>query len=99
MLELTYFILSAFGLTQILVYGSILNPIRPVKGKLGELFKCPMCMGFWVGLFLWSINPYTQLFSFDESPVTAFLLGCVSSATSYVLSMVFDDDGIKVKTK
>ena len=99
MLELTHFILSAFGLTQILVYGSILNPIRPVKGKLGELFKCPMCMGFWVGLFLWSINPYTQLFSFDESPVTAFLLGCVSSATSYVLSMVFDDDGIKVKTK
>ena len=99
MLELTYFILSAFGLTQILVYGSILNPIRPVKGKLGELFKCPMCMGFWVGLFLWSINPYTQLFSFDESPITAFLLGCISSATSYVLSMVFDDDGISISQK
>ena len=99
MLELTYFILSAFGLTQILIYGSILNPIRPTKGKLGELFKCPMCMGFWVGLFLWSINPYTQLFSFDESSATAFILACISSATSYVLAMMFDDDGIKVKTK
>ena len=99
MLELTYFILSAFGLTQILVYGKIFDKIRPTQGWMGELLSCTMCTGFWVGLFLWSINPYTQLFSFDESPVTAFLLGCISSATSYVLSMVFDDDGIKVKTK
>tara|TARA_A200000159_G_C7322067_1_gene339297 strand:- start:857 stop:1156 length:300 start_codon:yes stop_codon:yes gene_type:complete len=98
-LELAYFILSSFGLTQILVYGSILNPIRPTKGKFGELFKCPMCMGFWVGLFLWSINPYTQLFSFDESLITAFLLGCISSATSYVLSVAFDDEGISISQK
>ena len=99
MLELTYFILSASGITQILVYGKILDKIRPTQGWLGELLSCTMCTGFWVGLFLWSINPYTQLFSFDESPVTAFLLGCISSATSYVLSIAFDDDGIKVKTK
>jgi len=97
LLELTYFILSASGLTQILLYGSILNPIRPAKGKLGELFQCSMCMGFWVGLFLWSINPYTELFSFDESPITAFLLGCLSSLTSYFLDKIIDDDGIKVK--
>jgi len=56
-------------------------------------------MGFWVGIILWSINSYTQLFSFDESSVTAILLGCLSSATSYVLATLFDDDGIKVKTK
>jgi len=98
-LELTYFILSAFGLTQILVYGKIFDKIRPTQGWMGELLSCPMCMGFWVGLFLWSINPYTQLFSFDESPITAFLLGCISSATSYVLSMVFDDDGISISQK
>jgi len=96
LLNLIYFILASYGLTQILVYGSIFNPIRPTKGKLGELFKCPMCMGFWVGLLLWSINPYTQLFSFDYSPITAFLLGCVSSGTSYVLSITFDDDGIQI---
>ena len=99
MLELAYFILSSFGLTQILVYGKIFDKIRPTQGWMGELLSCPMCTGFWVGLFLWSINSYTQLFSFDESPVTAILLGCISSATSYVLAMVFDDDGIKVKTK
>lgn len=96
MLELTYFILSAFGITQILIYGSIFDSIRPTKGMLGKLFKCPMCLGFWVGIFLWSINPYTQLFSFDISPVTAFLLGSVASATSYVLIALFDDDGMKI---
>ena len=53
-------------------------------------------MGFWTGLLLWSINPYTQLFSFDYSPITAFLLGCVSSGTSYILAVAFDDDGFQV---
>lgn len=96
MLDLIYFILASYGLTQILVYGSIFDAIRPTKGKLGELFKCPMCMGFWVGLLLWSINPYTQLFSFDYSPITAFLLGCVSSGTSYILAVAFDDDGFQI---
>ena len=96
MLELIYFTLSAYGITQILIYGSIFNSIRPTKGKLGELFRCPMCLGFWIGILLWSINPYTQLFSFDLSPVTGFLLACVSSATSYVLAVTFDDYGIKI---
>jgi len=53
-------------------------------------------MGFWVGLLLWSINPYTQLFSFDYSPITAFLLGCVGSGASYILTALFDDDGFQV---
>jgi len=95
-LPLIYFILSAFGLTQILVYGSIFNPIRPTKGKLGELFRCPMCLGFWIGLLLWSLNRQTELFSFDYSPLTAILLGCLSSGTSYILSMLFDDNGLKI---
>ena len=95
-LPLTYFILSSFGLTQILVYGSIFNPIRPTKGKLGELFRCPMCLGFWVGLFLWSLNSQTELFSFDYSPLTAILLGCLSSGTSYIIAMLFDDNGLKI---
>ena len=64
MSDLVYFVLAAYGMTQILVYGSILNPIRPKKGKLGELFECPMCMGFWVGVFLWGSNTQTELFNY-----------------------------------
>lgn len=58
-----------------------------------------MCLGFWIGLILWALNGYTTLFSFDDSLVTGVLLGCLSSGTSYVLSMLFDDEGLKVSHK
>ena len=95
-MDLVYFVLSAFGLTQILVYGSIFESIRPKSGKLGELFSCPMCMGFWAGAFLFGINRYTELFTFDYTTANLFLLGCLSSGTSYVLSELFGDCGVKL---
>jgi len=97
-MPLIYFILCAYGLTQILIYGSIFNLIRPVHGFLGELFKCPMCLGFWVGIFLFGINGLTELFSFDYNLTNAFLLGCLSSGTSYIFNMVFGDHGIKLES-
>ncbi len=95
-MSLVYFVLIAFGLTQILVYGSIFNSIRPTEGMFGTLFRCPMCMGFWSGVFLWSVNYFTDLFTFDYSPVTALLLGCMASGTSYVLNMLFGDRGLRL---
>ena len=92
-MDLIYFILSAYGLTQILVYGTIFKPIRPSH----HFFHCPMCIGFWVGIFLWAMNNYTELFSFDYSVFTALLMGCLSSGKSYILNMVFGDEGINVK--
>ena len=97
-MELIYFVLCAYGLTQILVYGSLFDAIRPSKesfGSLGELFHCSMCMGFWVGVFLWSINGFTELFNFEYKIINSLLLGSLSSGTSYVLNMIFGDNGIK----
>ena len=91
-----WFCLISYGLTQILVYGKIFDPIRPKSGKLGQLLKCPMCTGFWVGLFLWFVKDYTQLFTFDNSFITAFLLGCASSASAFLGSMLMSDDGINL---
>jgi len=90
---LIYFVLCAFGLTQILSYSRILEPIRPKH----HFFRCPMCIGFHVGWFLWAINGFTELFTFDYSLTNAFVLSCVSSGTSYVLSMIFGDEGINFK--
>jgi hypothetical protein len=56
-----------------------------------------MCIGWWVGLFLWAINQYTELFIFDYSIATAFVLACISSGTSYGLNMIFGDKGINFK--
>ena len=95
-MDLIYFILAAYGLTFILAYGSIFNPIRPTKGKLGELFHCPLCLGFWVGVFLWSINGFTELFSFEYNFINAFICGCISSGTSYFITMLLDDFGLKI---
>ena len=92
MTELLTFVLCAYGLTQILVYGKIFSRLRPKKGKLGELANCPMCMGFHVGWFLMLLSPFTTVFNF-------FLLGWLSSGTSYVFNMVFGDNGIQYSQK
>ena len=96
-MQLIYFVLCSFGLTFILVYGSIFNPIRPTKGKLGELFSCPLCVGFWSGVFLWSINNLTELFTFDYNLANFLICGWLSSGTSYIFCTVFDDNGIKIE--
>jgi hypothetical protein len=54
-----------------------------------------MCTGFWVGLFLWFVKDYTQLFTFDNSIVTGLLLGFAGSAAAYIGNMAFGDDGLK----
>ena len=95
-MDLIYFLLAAYGLTQILVYGSIFNSIRPAKGFFGELFHCPMCLGFWVGIFLFGLNKYTELFTFEYNIANLLILGCLSSGTSYALSMLFGDHGLKI---
>ena len=95
-MDLVYFCLIAHGITQILVYGSIFDTIRPCGGWLGKLFHCPMCMGFWVGLFLWTINGFTTLFNYDYNFVTGFLLGCLASGVSYILNVIFDDNGVQL---
>ena len=97
---LLYFVLAAYGMTQLLVYASVFNKVRPSKewlGGFGDLFHCPMCMGFWVGVFLCGVNDCTELFTFEHTVVNYFILGCLSSGTSYVLNMIFGDCGIKIQ--
>ena len=86
-----YFVLCAYGCTQILVYSKIFDRLRPSY----YFFHCPMCVGFWVGAILVLLNPFTELFTFDVSIVNAFLLGCLSSGTSYALCMLISDGGFQ----
>ena len=100
-MELLIFVLAAYGLTQILVYSDmpLIKRLRPEKESLrgyGKLFHCPMCMGFHVGWFLVLLSPLTELFSFDVSLFNFVIMGSLSSGTSYILSMLFNDDGIQI---
>tara|TARA_Y100001963_G_C6783213_1_gene451113 strand:- start:3026 stop:3322 length:297 start_codon:yes stop_codon:yes gene_type:complete len=86
-------------MTQILVYGSIFRQHREwIKEKsdwFGKLVSCPMCTGFWVGAFLFGVNGLTELFNFEYNYINILLLGCLASGTSYILSTLFGDDGVK----
>jgi len=95
-MDLLWFSLAAYGLTQMLVYGSIFDTIRPTKGSLGKLFQCPMCLGYWVGLFLFGVNYNTELFTFEYTAANFLICGFVSSAVSYILCTVFGDNGIQI---
>ncbi len=68
-------------------------------GGYGKVFHCPMCMGFHVGWILMLLSPFTELFNFDVSAANFFLLGGLSSGTSYIMNMVFGDEGIKHEHK
>ena len=92
-MELIWFALAAYGMTQILCYGKIFDAIRPDY----YLFHCSMCMGFWSGGFLFGINGLTELFSFDYNLINFLICGWLSSGTSYVFGQTFGDEGINVK--
>ena len=91
-MDLLYFILAYYGITFILVYGKVFEKVRPKH----YFFHCPMCVGFWVGAFLFGINAATELFNFEYTVANFLILGGISSGTSYIMAMVFDDFGVKI---
>jgi len=98
-MELLWFVLTAYGLTQILVYGSIFKRFRDFTLQYSTLLSCPMCTGFWVGVILFFLNPFTELFTYELNSGNFLLCGWLSSGTSYILCTVFVDDGIKLMRK
>ena len=98
-MDLVYFILTAYGLTQILVYGKIFEVIRPSKRFCKGFFHCPMCIGFWVGTFLFGINEWTVLFTFEYSLANLFILSWLASGTSYILTVIIADNGLQLGAK
>ena len=92
-MELLHFILAAYGMTFIIIHGHIFNKIRPPcksMGGFGRLFHCHLCMGFWVGVFLWGVSPYTELFSFSNQAMIPDVLKKASDATALSPNIMFD---------
>jgi hypothetical protein len=56
MIYLIFWILAAYGMSTILVYGSIFETSREWMENrskfLGKLFNCMLCTSTWVGFFL-----------------------------------------------
>ena len=91
-MEIIYFILSCFGITQIITKGNLFTGLR----RFGKFWGCPMCIGFWVGSLVYLLNPYTTLFNYEYSILNFILLSSLSSGTSYILGILFNDFGLKI---
>jgi hypothetical protein len=99
-MQVLYFILVCYGLTQILCYGKIFDKVRPNKEWLfgfGLLFHCSMCMGFHVGWLVYTLSLFSKLFIFEFNFIDMFFMACLSSGTSYILDKLIDDEGLRVK--
>ena len=56
-------------------------------------------MGFHVGWVLMLLSPYTELFTYKASFGNAFVLGCISAGTSYLISVLVDDFGLRLSSR
>lgn len=90
-MDFTYLFL-AWSLTNAVVNGSILDPIRDyflVKVSLvGKLLSCVMCVGFWSGFILALLfNPGMDLVNFLDSKYLSYLAyGFISSGFSVLMN-------------
>ena len=95
-MELILFILASYGLTMTLLYATIFDSIRPTEGKLGELFSCSMCMGFHSGWIMFLLFWVGGLRMWSTLELGIFIMGFLSSGTSYILDKIVSDDGIQI---
>jgi hypothetical protein len=90
------YLLLSYGITNILVYGSIFNFWREFLNKvnpsfLGKLFSCPMCLSTWVGFilsFIFMIMGYQSpmsLYGIDNPFLRVFLDGCLTSGGVWII--------------
>ena len=90
------FLLLAYGITNIAVFGSIFDWWRNFWDKLspsffGKLFSCPLCLSTWVGFILSftfiTLGYQTPMSSYgiDNLWFSVFLDGCLTSAGVWLI--------------
>lgn len=96
-MELLIWIFISYGITNIIVFSSLFESFRELIKKIspkffGVLFSCPMCMSFWVGVFLsyLFISPITIYFNTNNIIINneyfiTFLDACFSSGIVWVI--------------
>ena len=99
MKEILIYILACAGMTQILCYATLFDPIRPQTGFFGELFRCSMCVGFHVGYINFTLFWYSKIHLFPKYYIGLLIYACISSFCSYILDKCFSDEGLMLNIK
>ncbi len=92
-MDLLIWILTCYGMSFIILWGSIFdaprNWIKMRSTFFGDLLSCIVCTGTWVGFFmsiaLWS--PTTQYFN-SYWIINLLADGCLSAATCYIVNLL-----------
>lgn len=101
-MEIFIFILVVYGLSNILIFGSIFEPWRNFLRKFGDgplslykLFTCMMCLPTWFGFIISylminfgdALTPVSYL-GFDSIWLTIFLDGVFASGTTWLVHTI-----------
>lgn len=91
-------ILLVYGITNIVVYGSILNRPRNLLSKLpffDDLLTCMMCSSFWIGgLSMFLFTPIVSYLGMIQLPLYLYMLvmfimeGGLFSGTTWVIHTI-----------
>lgn len=90
MLLALVWLLSVYGLTTIVVSGTIFAPLRQrAPGKLKDLVGCPLCFGMWVGFGLSFVPRLSLALAAGIPPLYAPVLdGFAAGGVCWVLQSV-----------
>jgi len=95
-MKIVLFELLAYGITNILIFGSIFQQWRDFWGKnnpkfFGKLFSCPLCLSTWVGGILSLLfthlgyqTPFTE-YGITILPLLVFLDACFTSGCVWLM--------------
>lgn len=106
MIQLLIFMLVAYGMTTILVYGSIFNGLRQsihnwgnsdymafngLGNFISELIKCILCTSTWVGFFL-SLTFFSPIHNFIglNEYVSVFFDGMLSAGSVWAINAIIE---------
>lgn len=100
-MELLLLILVSYGISNIIVYGTIFEGLRETAeiyspNFFGKLLGCMMCTPWWVGFFLSlgaQISGLTQFSPFYHyglsfAPAAIFLDACLISGTTWLIHTI-----------
>tara|TARA_R110000744_G_scaffold104302_1_gene199776 strand:- start:814 stop:1131 length:318 start_codon:yes stop_codon:yes gene_type:complete len=93
-MEILIWILAAYGMSQIVVFGSIFQKFRDwlIKNSqfFGDLVQCMMCTSTWVGFFfsLTFFSPTDTLITIPYSNI--FFDGMLASGSVWALNSIVE---------
>ena len=96
--DLLLFLIGNCGFTIVFIQGSIFEKLREFisfNSFFKELFSCPMCFGFWVGVvssFYFGYNPFLSGFSIS-------LLSWIIYNFVELMSIIYDNQEVDFYNK